>query len=97
MLSHLSTHMNGLCIEFRFSKSRPSLSVMTLWRGLKELDHVEINMAVDNLGKPKLNQIQVTAKLNYFFERHQNALISAQVVHFVGCQKDDVDKVCRVG
>lgn len=88
--------MNVLCIEFRYSKSRPGLSVMTLWLGLRKLSHVEINMFLDNLGKPKVNQTQVIAKLNYFFERYLNALASAQVVHFVGCQKDDTDKVCKV-
>ena len=96
ILSYLATRVNGLCIEFRYSKSRPGLSVMTLWRGLKKLDHVEINMSLDGLGKLTINQTQVTAKLNYFFERHQHALILAQVMHFVGCQKDDADKVCRV-
>ncbi len=30
MLSYRATRMNGLCIEFRYSKSRPSLSEMTL-------------------------------------------------------------------
>ncbi len=72
------------------------MSVMTLWRGLKKLGHVEINMSLDDSGKPKLNQTQVIAKLNYFFERHQNALTSAQVMHFVGCQRNDADKVSRV-
>ena len=96
MLSYLATRMNGLCIEFRYSKSRPGLSVMTLWRGLKKLGYVEINMSLDDSGKPKLNQAQVIAKLNYFFERHQYTLTSAQVMHFVGCQRDDADKVCRV-
>jgi hypothetical protein len=96
MLSYLATRMNGLCIEFRYSKSRPGLSEMTLWRGLKKLGHMEIDMSLDNLGKPKLNQTQVITKLSYFFERHQNAFISAQVMHFVGCQKDDADKVYRV-
>jgi hypothetical protein len=96
MLSYLATRMNGVCIEFRYSKSRSGLSEMTLWRGLKKLDHMEIDMSLDNLAKPKLNQTQVISKLSYFFERHQNTLISAQVMHFVGCQKDDADKVCRV-
>jgi hypothetical protein len=96
MLSYLATRMNGLCIEFRYSKSRPGLSEMTLWRGFKKLGHVKIDMSLDDSGKPKLNQTQVTAKLNYFFERHQNALRSAQVMHFVGCQKDDADRICRV-
>ena len=96
MLSYRITHMNGLCIEFRYSKSRPGLSVMILWRGLKKLGHVEIDMSLDDSSKLKVNETQVIAKLNYFFERYQNALTSAQVMHFVGCQKDDADKVCRV-
>jgi hypothetical protein len=96
MLSYLATRMNGLCIEFRYSTSRPCLSELTLWRRSKRLGHIEINMSLDDSGKPKVNETQVITKLNYFFEPYLNALTSAQVLHFVGCQKDDADKVCKV-
>jgi len=96
MLSYLATRMIGLCIEFRYSKSRPGLSEMTLWRGLRKLGHVEVNMSLDGSGKSKVNETQFIAKLHYFFECYHKALTSAQVVHFVGCQKEDADKVCRV-
>jgi hypothetical protein len=96
MLLYLATRMNGLCIEFRYSTSRPCLSELTLWRRSKRLGHIEINMSLDDSGKPKVNETQVITKLNYFFEPYLNALTSAQVLHFVGCQKDDADKVCKV-
>jgi uncharacterized membrane protein YraQ (UPF0718 family) len=95
MLWYLATRMNGLCIEFDYSRSRPGLSERTLWRGLKKLGYVEINMSLDGLGKPKVNETQVITELNYFFEWYLNALTSVQVVHFVGCQKDDADKCAR--
>ena len=56
MLSYRITRMNGLCIEFRYSKSRPGLSVMILWRGLKKLSHLEIYMSLDVSSKPKVNE-----------------------------------------
>ena len=96
ILSYLATRMNGLCIEFRYSKSRPGLSVMTLWRGLKKLDHVEINMSVDGSSQPKMNDVQVVSKLKCFFESYRGALSSARVLHFVGCQKGDADRIYRV-
>jgi hypothetical protein len=88
--------MNGLCIEFRYSKSRPGLSEMTLWRGLKKLGHVEINMAVEGSGKPKMNDAQIVSQLKCFFESYGSTLNSSKVLHFVGCQKDDADRICRV-
>jgi len=59
--------MNGLCIEFRYSKSRPGSSVMRLWRGLKKLDHMKIDMSLDNLAKPKLNQPPSHFQIKMFF------------------------------
>jgi len=96
MLSYLATRMNGLWIEFQYSKNGLGLWVMTLWRGLKNLGHIEIDMSLYNLGKPTVNETQVIAKLNYFFEQSFNALTSAQIVHFVGCQKDNAEKECNV-
>ena len=96
MLSYLATRMNGLCIEFRYSKSRSGLSEMTLWRGLKKLGHVEINMAVEGSGKPKMSDVQVVSQLKCFFESYRSALSSVRVLHFVGCQKGDVDRIYRV-
>ena len=58
--------MNGLCIEFRYSKSRPCLSEMTLWRGLKKLGHVKIDMFFDGSSKPKMNDVQVVSQLKCF-------------------------------
>jgi hypothetical protein len=96
MLSYLATRMNGLCIEFRYSKSRPGLSVMTLWRGLKKLDYVEINMSLDRSSKPKMNDVQIFSQLKCFFEDYKSAFSSSKVLHFVGCQKGDVDRIYRV-
>jgi len=96
MLSYLATRMNGLCIEFRYSKNRSGLSEMTLWRGLKKLGHVEINMAVEGSGKPKMNDVQVVSQLKCFFESYRSILSSSKVFHFVGCQKDDADRIYRV-
>jgi hypothetical protein len=96
MLSYLGTRMNGLCIDFRYSKSRSGLSEMTLLRGLKKLGYVEINMAVEGSGKPKMNDAQIVSQLKCFFESYRSALSSARVLHFVGCQKDDVDRIYRV-
>ena len=56
MLSYWITRMNRLCIEFCYSKSRPGLSVMMLWRGLKKLSHLEIYMSLDVSSKPKVNE-----------------------------------------
>jgi hypothetical protein len=96
ILSYLATRMNGLCIEFRYSKSRPGLSEMTLWRGLKKLGHVEINMSLDGSSKPKMNNVHVVSQMRCFFEGYGSALNSAKVLHFVGCQKGDVDRIYRV-
>ena len=96
MLSYLATRMNGLCIEFRYSKSRPGLSVMTLWRGLKKLGHVEINMSLDGSSKPKMNDVQVVSQLKCFFESYRSILSSSKVLHFVGCQNGDVARIYRV-
>ena len=79
MLSYLATRMNGLCIECRYSKSRPGLSVMTLWRGLRKLGHVEINMSLDGSSKPKMNGVQVVSQLKCFFESYGRTLSSARV------------------
>ena len=59
ILSYLATRMNGLCIEFSYSKSRPSLSEMRPWRGLKKLGYVKIDMSLDGLSKPKMNDMQI--------------------------------------
>jgi hypothetical protein len=40
MLSYLDTRMNGLCFGFCYSKSRPGLSEMSLWRGLNRNQYV---------------------------------------------------------
>jgi hypothetical protein len=96
MLSYLPTRMNGLCIEFCYSKSRPGLSEMTLWRGLKKLGHVEINMSLDGSSKPKTSDVQVVSQLKCFFESYRSTLSSSKVLHFVGCQKDDADRIYRV-
>jgi len=69
---------------------------MTLWRGLKKLGHVDINMAVEGSGKPKMNDAQVVSQLKCFFESYRSALSSAKVLHFVGCQKDDADRIYSV-
>ena len=96
MLSYLVTRMNGLCIEFCYSKSRPGLSEMTLWRGLKKLGHVKVDMSLDGSSKPKVNDVRVVSQLKCFFESYRSTLISSKVLHFVGCQKDDADKIYRV-
>ena len=96
MLSYLATRMNGFCIEFRYSKSRLGLSEMTLWRGLKKLGHVEIDMSLDGSSKPKMNDVQVVSQLKCFFESYRSTLSSSKVLHFVGCQKDDADRIYRV-
>ena len=96
LLWYWATRRNGVCIEFRYSNSRPGLSEMTLWRGLKKLGNVEINMSLDGSGKPQMDNRQIIAQLKYVFEGCKGVLISAQVLHFVGCQKDDADRICRV-
>jgi hypothetical protein len=96
MLSYLATRMNGLCIEFRYSKSRHGLSEMTLWRGLKKLGHVKIDMSLDGSSNSKVNDVQIISQLKCFFESYRSALSSSKVLHFVGCQKDDVDRIYRV-
>ena len=95
MLSYLATHMNGLCIEFCYSKSRPSLSEMRLWRGLRKLGHVKIDMSLDGSSKPKMNDVNIISQLKCFFESYRSTLSSAKVLHFVGCQKDDAARVCK--
>jgi hypothetical protein len=69
---------------------------MTLWRGLRKLGHVEINMSLDDSSKPKMNDVQIVSQLKCFFESYRSTLSSAKVLHFVGCQKDDADRICRV-
>mgnify|MGYP001580725947 CR=1 FL=1 len=96
LLWYWATRRNGVCIEFRYSNSRPGLSEMTLWRGLKKLGHVKIDMSLDGSSKPKMNDVQVVSQLKCFFESYRNALSSARVLHFVGCQKGDVDRIYRV-
>ena len=53
-------------------------------------------MAVEGSGKPKMNDAQIVSQLKCFFESYRSALSSARVLHFVGCQKDDADRICRV-
>lgn len=72
------------------------MSEMTLWRGLKKLGHVEIDMSLDGSSKPKMNDVQVVSQLKCFFEGYRSALSSSKVLHFVGCQKDDADRIYRV-
>jgi hypothetical protein len=88
--------MNGLCIEFRYSKSRSGLSEMTLWRGFKKLGHVRIDMSLDGSSNPKMNDVQVVSQLKCFFESYRSTLNSSKVLNFVGYQKDDVDRIYRV-
>ena len=54
LLSYLVTCYNGLCIEFRYSKSRPGFSVVTFWRGLKKLGEMELDVGLDKSGTPEL-------------------------------------------
>ena len=95
-LSYLVTRSNGLCIEFRYSKSRPGLSVVTLWRGLKRLGQMELDVALGKDGNQKLTESQALAKLNYFFNRYQNAIDLAKTIHFVGCRESDADNICML-
>ena len=85
-----------MCIEFRYSKSRPGLSVVTLWRGLKKLGQMELNVAPDKSGAPKINESQALAKLNYFLNRYQSATNVAKTMHFVGCRESDTNKICQM-
>jgi len=94
LLSYLVTRNNGLCIEFRYSKSRPGMSIVTLWRGLKKLGQMELNVTLDKDGTQKLTESQALAKLNYFLNRYQNAIDVAKTIHFVGCRESDADKIC---
>ena len=69
---------------------------MALWRGLKKLGHVEINMAVEGSGRPKMKDAQIASQLKCFFESYRSVLSSVKVLHFMGCQKDVADRICRV-
>jgi hypothetical protein len=40
--------------------------------------------------------VKVVSQLKCFFESYRSALSSSKVLHFVGCQKDDVDRIYRV-
>ena len=93
LLSYLVTRNNGLCIEFRYSKSRPGLSVVTLWSGLKKLGQLELDVALGKDGTQKLTESQALAKLNYFLNRYQNAINLAKTIHFVGCRERDANKI----
>ena len=96
LLSYLVTRSNGLCIEFRYSKSRPGLSVVTLWSGLKNLGQIDLDVTLDKGGTQKLTESQVLAKLNYFLNRYQNATNVAKTMHFVGCRESDAKKICQL-
>ena len=96
LLSYLVTRSNGLCIEFRYSKSRPGLSVVTLWSGLKNLGQIDLDVTLDKGGTQKLTESQVLAKLNYFLNRYQNATNVAKTMHFVGCRESDTKKICQL-
>ena len=96
LLSYLVTRRNGLCIEFRYSKSRPGLSVVTLWRGFKRLGQFELDVALDKDGTQKLTKSQALAKLNYFLNRYQNAIDVAKTINFVGCRQADANKICQL-
>ena len=96
LLSYLVTRNNGLCIEFRYSKSRPGMSIVTLWRGLKKLGQMELNVTLDKDGTQKLTESQALAKLNYFLNRYQNAICLAKTMHFVGCRKTDADRISQL-
>jgi len=63
---------------------------------LKKLGHVKIDMSLDGSSKPKMNDVQVVSQLKYFFESYRSTLSSLKVLHFVGCQKDDAERICRV-
>ena len=96
LLSYLVTRNNGLCIEFRYSKSRPGLSVVTLWSGLKRLGQMELDVALDKDGNQKLTESQALAKMNYFLNRYQNAIDVAKTIHFVGCRESDTKKIFQL-
>ena len=96
LLSYLVTRSNGLCIEFRYSKSRPGMSIVTLWRGLKQLGQMELDVTLDKCGTQKLTESQALAKLNYFLNRYQNAIDVAKAIHFIGCRENDADRICML-
>ena len=96
LLSYLVTRSNGLCVEFRYSKGRPGMSVVTLWRGLKQLGQIELDVALDKDGAQKLTQSQALAKLNYFLNRYQNAINLAKTIHFVGCRERDANRISQL-
>lgn len=96
LLSYLVTRSNGLCIEFRYSKIRPGLSVVALWRGFKQLGQLELDVTLDKDGNQKLTESQALAKLNYFLNRYLYAIDVAKTIHFVGCRESDADKICML-
>jgi hypothetical protein len=40
--------------------------------------------------------VQVVSHLKCFFESYRSTLSSSKVLHFVGCQKDDADRIYRM-
>ena len=69
---------------------------MTLWRGLKKLGDVKIDMSLDCSSNPNRNDVEIFSQLKCFFESYRSTLSSLKGLHFVDCQKDDVDRICRV-
>jgi hypothetical protein len=63
---------------------------------IKKLGYVKIDMSLDGSSNPKMNDVQIISQLKCFFESYRSALSSPKVLNFVGCQKDDADRICRV-
>ena len=72
------------------------MSVVALWRGLKQLGQLELDVALDKDGTQKLTESQALAKLNYFLNRYQNAIDVAKTIHFVGCKERDANKISQL-
>lgn len=96
LLSFIVINRNGLCIEFRYSKSRLGFASVTLSKGFKQLDYMEFELpahrGVHNL---ELDD-QIDNKLMHFLKRHLSDISEFEVIHFVGCTRKDANQIGKL-
>lgn len=78
----------GLCFEVRFSRSRPNLSVLIIWQGLKNLNEVVVD-----LDGGSVDEQHVLNKYRLLINQHRHAINRSNQVHIVGCGREDAESI----